>query len=252
MFRSIQIFRLSGVLDNSTIRETFEKKTFKYTKKDRITNEPIPLEVKVTDFKDKYNPKTIHLNFLFQFLFLRRNENNNRDYIIANETFHVIIFPKEQLLIIMGSGLQRNQFQKILRTELESHSGISVQTIKIDKEQMMKIFKSIQKESVRNNIRRPKFYFDRMDDFYKIEESMYSAFTNICASKIKEFEFHKLNASKMDLSLRIVKCTGLVPDELRSHYVLNLVHDGRMSITIDVKPEQWAKFIFEKIYPLLS
>jgi len=252
MFRSIQIFQLSKEFDNASIRSFFEKKNFKYQKKDKITKEPIELDVKITDFKDKYNPKTVHADFSFYYQFLRRGESNEREYIIVNETFHIIIFPKERFLIILGSGSQRNQFQNFLRKEIELSSGIFLQTLKITKEQMMKIFKNIQQESVRNNIRRPKFYFDRMDDFYKIEETMYSAFSNTCASKIKDFEFYKLNASKMDLSLRIVKCTGLIPNELDNHYVLNMVHDGRMSITVDVKPEQWAKFLYERIFPILS
>jgi hypothetical protein len=251
MFRSIQILRLSSELNNTTIRELFEKKSFKYKKKHKITGEPLDLDVEVINFKDKYNPKTIHIDFEYHYQFLI-NRDAYEKYIIVKELFHVIIFPKEKLLILLGSGSQRNPFQKFLREKIKLETNCTLETLRISIPKMMSIFKNIQKESVRNNIRRPKFYFDRADDFYKIEESMYSAFANTCASKIKEFEFNKLNASKMDLSLRIVKCTGLIPTELSTHYILNIVHDGRMSITVNVEPKQWAKFIYEKVYPILS
>lgn len=252
MFRSIQILRLTSKLDNASIRELFDKKSFKYKKKDKITGEQILLDIKVTDFKDEYNPKTIHIDFLFHFQFLIRREDDESDYMIAKEPFHVIIFPKEQMLVLLGSGPQRNQLRKFLQKEIQSKLNCTLQSIQINKSEMMSIFKNIQKESVRNNIQRPNFNFDRIDDFYKIEKSMYSAFANTCASQIKEFEFNKLNAATMDLSLRIVKCAGLIPVELKTHYVLNIVHDGRMSITVNVEPKQWAKFIYEKVYPIIK
>lgn len=251
MFRSIQILRLSSELNNASLRTLFDKKSFKYPKKHKRTGESIELPIKVVDFKDKYEPKTIHIDFEYYYQFLVKHDGDEK-YINAKEPFHVIIFPKEKLMILLGSGVQRNSFRNFLRRLLKSELNCIVESLDINKSHMMEIFKNIQKESTRNNIRKPKFYYDRLEDYNKIEENTYSAFSTVCASKIKGFETNKSKASKMDLSLRIVKCAGLIPVELTTHYTLNIVHDGRMSITVNVQPKQWAIFIYEKIYPILG
>lgn len=169
---------------------------------------------------------------------------------LGNDIFHYnfTIKPKDDLLIIQGSSVGRNDVNEFLATVIEDDSRYNViRQRTLSNDQMLRIFSNIVKQYPRNIILKLKCLFDPESGFEYARETYteleYRFVENRCASKHRDFNKIMNNAKSTELTLGILKCVG-IEKELNTHHVKLVVKpDCSFRMFKDVEAEDWHSFV---------
>jgi hypothetical protein len=160
------------------------------------------------------------------------------------------IKPSDNLLILQGTSVGRNDINDFLANVVENDSRYRVVTeYSFGIKEMLTIFKNITKEHPRNIIQIMKVLFEPQMGFEYARETYtelsYKFIENRCASKHADFDEFRKNGKRMYMAMGLIKCTGLV-EEVRRHYArLDVNPNCSFRMYSDVQPDEWNKFCFK-------
>jgi len=120
-----------------------------------------------------------------------------------------------------------------------------LENLHADKDKMDKLIEKIQKEHLRNYIKKTRLDFDRLSDYGKMEKDTIKMHDGNCASKNPQFTKGKKYATSWDCVMGIFKLNGIVDDEINEAIGFDITKYATFTSSIDIEVAQWNRFVLE-------
>ncbi|AJZ76433.2 hypothetical protein [Candidatus Nitrosotenuis cloacae] len=169
----------------------------------------------------------------------------DESYIMLNPVYHFMINPHNQILVLCGSKDFRISVENTLEDFLIDDEDSKFESIFISTAKMDKLFEKIQRENVRNYIKKPRLDFDRLSDFGKMERDVMKMHEGNCASKNPHFTRAKKHVTSWDFVAGIFKLNGIVDEEISEPITFDITKHATFTASIDIEIAQWKRFVLE-------
>ena len=245
----MQIYKFNECPPISQLRNKLgNSATIKRVVSNRNTiNENITLKCKLHFIEENTVPG-IGGKIDYEFQAKIRQSSANDEYSIFEEYYYFYIIPKYNIIIIHGSSSHRNQVRnEILRWLQEDFKEVEFETLYFSKETVKKIVDNVKRDyPKKNNIKKPVFYYDRQNDFHKVEDMAFDMYSGVCASDYTSFKTLYNKASNWDVKMRVCKCAGILPEAVLDEFILDIYKDGKFTFSKNPTHIEWNRFVLEK------
>lgn len=249
MPKSIQVFRYKLCPSKAEVRATIgTKKIISRKVRDKRTkDEKISLKTTFSKIYETDDGIGGRISYEIQ----QKTQHSKDEYQIWEPEIFFFIIPELQIIILHGAKTIRDRVLEIIESLLSKDSDSIIEVINISKDKMDKLTDKIRIENIRNRIAWHKNKSDRINDNEGIEDHAYKMHKGKCATDIKKFGDEKKVASSYDCKIGLVKCSGIIDEEVKDEIMLKITSKAELGFSNELEPKHWNRFILERFKVVL-
>jgi hypothetical protein len=176
----------------------------------------------------------------------QKTPHSKDEYQIWDPSIEFFIVPELQIIILDGAKTIRDKVLDIIESILSKDSDSVIEIINIPKDKLDKLVDKIRVENIRNRVAWHKNKSDRINDNEGIEDHAYNMHKGKCVTNIKRFEKEKEIATSYDCKLGLVKCSGIIDDEVKDEVLLKITSKAELGFSNELESKHWNRFILER------
>ena len=164
--------------------------------------------------------------------------------------YDITLKSKENFLIVQGRGDGRGNINRFLADLIENDTTFNIiREHQLTVKQMLFLFDKLVKENNRAIITHLKVQFEPLRGFeYEREtytELSYKFIENRCASKHRDFKEICKNGKRMNMSLSLIHCVGIIEETLNVGKRIDVTPSCTFRMYNDVPSTDWDEFCFK-------
>jgi len=181
----------------------------------------------------------------------QKKPHSDDEYQMLYPKVNFLIIPDLQLLVLHGDKGTRDQVLEIIEELLSKDPDSIIQVIYIPKNKLDILVDKMRFENRRNRVAYHKNKNDSIGDNEGIEDHAYKMHKGKCATDISRYAEEKELASSYDCKLGLVKCSGLIDEEIQEEIVLRITSKAEFGFSRDLEPKHWNRFVLERCKVIL-